>query len=400
MSDSLKYVPSHAVPAVCGFLSLVVFTRFLSPEEYGIYTLIVTTVSFVANTGFGWLNFSGLRFYDESLSRIETLLTTQVVASVFVLALLSCFGCGVIWYGGQTGSLEGTGQLFIPGLLLLWTKVPFDWQLIMMRAGRQAFRHTVFRVSESILRLVAAFLLIRFMNTGFSGIIAAIAGTYALLSGIEFIQSGILARIRLRFYSWSTMKQYLGYGLPLIGAGITGTALALADRYMIGLLRDTAEVGVYSAGYRLSEMVVLSFGSILLYAYHPIVIRHFNLAGDKGAEESLAYAFRLLLVVLIPVTAGTACLSGDLSALAGEAYQGMEAVFIWVCPGVMFSCFNQVYTRVFELKHATRMILYISIAAVFVNLIINGMLVPKMGCRGAAVATFAAYGFQFFSPWP
>ena len=66
IKDSLLYVPSKAVPAVMGFASVVMFTRLLSPEEYGWYVLTITTVAIVSLIGFGWLNQSALRFFEES----------------------------------------------------------------------------------------------------------------------------------------------------------------------------------------------------------------------------------------------------------------------------------------------------------------------------------------------
>src|SRR5271169_1206474 len=68
----LGYLPVNLVQGVVGLLSIVVFTRILSPAAYGVYALAFSAMS-LAQTGlFLWLEASMARFYvrEEEAGRL------------------------------------------------------------------------------------------------------------------------------------------------------------------------------------------------------------------------------------------------------------------------------------------------------------------------------------------
>ena len=63
----LGYLPVNIVQGVVGLLSIVIFTRVLTPQAYGVYALAFSAMS-LAQTGlFVWLEASMARFYVREL---------------------------------------------------------------------------------------------------------------------------------------------------------------------------------------------------------------------------------------------------------------------------------------------------------------------------------------------
>jgi O-antigen/teichoic acid export membrane protein len=394
LKDAYRYVPSHLVPGICGLASLSIFSRLLLPDEYAKYMLLLTTVTFIANIGFAWLNFSGLRFFDENRADAGTFMSTCAVAIILLLAAASVIGYASFRLMSFLDLLKLPDGIFLVGAALLASKVAFDQVLIFVRAERNAVRYSLFRVMDAVLKLALAIVFILFFRTGYLGIIYGMIGSFMVITLFELYRSPRYRKVRINRFSRNQFLAMLRYGVPLIAVGVLGTVLSLADRYMLAWLADYNQVGLYSAGYRLAEMAVDIPASILLMAYLPIVISEFNNPGSE-IGRILSKPLQLTFVILLPATCGTILLSGDIAGLfLGTRYSESHSIFPWVCSGIFFSSLNQIYIRVFELKQVTRLILFSSVMAASANIVLNYFLIPGFGYLGAGIATSIAYLIQ------
>ena len=76
------YLIAKAIPGIMAFIALSLYTHLLSPDEYGLYTLIFTAAMFANNVIFFWLPAGTLRFWSkqeyEPKSFISTLTNTYI----------------------------------------------------------------------------------------------------------------------------------------------------------------------------------------------------------------------------------------------------------------------------------------------------------------------------------
>lgn len=395
MKDAFRYMPSHVIPGVLGIVSLSVFTRLLKPEDYAQYTLILTTIAFAANIGFAWLNFSGLRFYDESRSHMETFMSTCILSLAAIFAVMTALGYVLLRNVYRLGFTCVTTQIFWTGLVLLLLKVTFDQMLILLTAERKALRHSIYRSLDALVKLSLAVFLIRIGNLNYLAIIYAMAISYVILILYELLHSPKYSAISLRHFSKPRFIEMYRYGFPLMGVGLTNTALSLADRYLLAWLGDNTQVGMYSAVYRLAEMAIDIPSAILLMAYTPIVIQAFN-ASREELGSILHQPLQLIFIVLLPFCCGATFLARDFTTLMlGPGYRNAYCLFPYVCSATFCMALNHLYTRIFELEKATRFVLYASGIAAIANVLINILLIPRYGILGAGIATCAAYLIQF-----
>jgi O-antigen/teichoic acid export membrane protein len=395
VKDSLAYLPSYIVPAVCGLLSVTIFTRLLSVHDYSQYTMIFTTVTFVANICFAWLAFSGLRFFDESKTDLESFLSTSLTVLLVLILCIALLGFIVLFILTRCCPVKEMGAGFLGGILLLSAKSLFDLLLIFMRADRQVFRYSAFRVIESIAKLVLGIFFVYCFNLRYSGVIYGMVLPFLGLAIYEFLSSEIYKSTKLKLFSRTILHRLFRYGLPLIGAGVTGTVLSLSDRYLIAYFCEYNHVGLYAAGYRFAEMLIDAPASVLVLAYTPIIIKVFNRGGGMDIGEKLSQSLRMIFVVLIPTTVGSIVLSKELVGIfLDRQYHDVSRLFLWICTGMFFVSVNHLYTRIFELKNKTKMVFAISGTAALGNLLLNVLLIPVCGYVGAAIATFASYLLQ------
>ncbi|MBN2374351.1 polysaccharide biosynthesis protein [bacterium] len=395
LKDFVKYVPSFLIPAIAGLLSVSLFTRLISVENYGKYILVLTTVTFIGNIGFGWLNYSCFRFFDDSKADINPFISTCLFSTggllflIMVAAIL--VGFGIIYFNS---TMDYKNMIFA-GLALLISTIFLDYLLILLRAKREATRHSIYKAIIAISRIALPLIFIRLCGPGYLQIVYGIALSYLMIVFYEIFRTRYYQQLKISLFSGTILQRLFRYGMPLVGAGATTTILSLADRYMLAFYRNEGELGIYSAGYRLAEMSVDTIGEILLAAYVPIIIKSYNEHGKTGINEILQEPFKLILVVLVPITFGAIYLAKDLvTFFLGTGFRNAYTVFFWICLGTLCSCINHLYTRVFELKETTKMVFYITLSAAASNILLNIYFIPRFGYTGAAYSTFISYVIQ------
>ena len=100
LKSGIIYFVGRAGAALIVLLSISIYTRLLSPAEYGVYALIVSGVTMTYAAIMQWLTFSLGRFLPAYPEREEIVLS-QVAASYLVVALIVVIGvcacCAVYW---------------------------------------------------------------------------------------------------------------------------------------------------------------------------------------------------------------------------------------------------------------------------------------------------------------
>ena len=139
---SLLYLLARGLPGFINFLAVMVYTRLLGPEEYGLYTLALTGAATISGVLFWWLSASLERFVPANLDRLGYLLSTVATSFLAVLFVAVSLGIivGAVVPGGQIRSIVFFVVLLLP--LLAW----HDINLALARSQLDPFRYTLLGV--------------------------------------------------------------------------------------------------------------------------------------------------------------------------------------------------------------------------------------------------------------
>jgi O-antigen/teichoic acid export membrane protein len=392
LADMLRYIPAIAIPSVMGVVSISVFTRLLSPYEYGLYILVFTAALFVETLGFSWLNQSTLRYFQRYGDKSPVEFFSTSIFGFLALILVVAFAAFCVLFLLRNYSYHKLWKLALLGPLLLFAQSGYQLTLTLLRAQRESWRYSLQASGNAILRFLCALALISFFAMKAEAILLGMSCAGGFVFLLEIVRLCKRFQISIHRLSLRLFRTFARYGFPLVGLAAANMILSASDRYLIEYFSDSAQVGIYSAGYRIAETSVYLFVSFLLLAAFPALIEVFEKQGEDRTRELMKDLLSIFLLLIVPVVFGISALSEEITeVLLGKLYFQAHIVLPWVSVGIFFMGLSMYFNKSFELKERTIIVLSILAVASCLNIALNLMLIPALGILGAAVATCLSY---------
>lgn len=407
IKHSFLYLLAKGLPGGVNLFALMLFTRLLSPEEYGQYALAIAGVGLANVVIFQWLRLGVLRFYSSNDGRIKVLLATILRGFLVLLTVTAIGGAGGAW-SITDPEIQG---LFVLSLVVLWSEAFFEINQELARSQLTPIRYGAFALVKSLVTVSLgwAFALAGFGALGL--LMGLVAGT---LGPIIFEWARIWRGVSLKSADPNLLRDFISYGIPLAVTFGLGFIVSSSDRFIIGLLLKVEDAGLYSAGYDLAQNSLGMIMMIVHLAAYPLAVRALERDGIRAAEGQLRANATLFLLVAIPAAAGFALLSENIGAvLLGKSFSRVAVeIMPWIAFGAFLGGVKSFYFDLsFQLAKHTIAQVWVVLAAALTNVIFNFVLIPIYGLLGAAYSTVIsyfvglalslAYGRKFFSlPWP
>ncbi len=378
--DTLLYSLGPLISSIAGLALVPILTRLFAPAEYG----LAETVLAFATTLAGFLvlgvdSAAGRWYFDreDSARRCEVLSTALLF--LFALGLLAAMGVALlavpitraVFKHGEARALLLIAALGLPAAAIDgYLKHVLRWE-------RARGRYLAVYLTLPLLRLGLSVWL--GMTWGLAGVVTAWSASLACSAWLGYW----LGRSQYRFlWSLNTLKDLLGYGLSLSVVGLVVPLTLLVDRFLLIHYQGLEEVGLYSAGLKLSMMYVLATEGFR-QAWGPI-------AFSKWADPDFG-SFYADLVMYFWIAGALLALGFGFAApvlvkwLLPGPYAGASSVIsVLVLVGVSQDLFSLLGIGVFYHK---RTIFFLVAAAVGVVLGVGLelVLIPSLGIRGAAL---------------
>lgn len=379
------------------FLLLPLYTRYLSPAQYGIVALTVTCTVVL-----GMLYPLGLRgavsrtYYEsgtveERKERVGTLWIAMLVfAAVLALALDRI---------GQSLAAAALPEVpFHPYLrLAVWTAflgvlgiVP----LVLLQAQGRAVAYVLLTLWTALTTTAATvWLVVR--GGGAQGYLqgALIGAGLAAIPYLSLTIQQIRPVIRMNI-----LMPALAFSLPLVPHTLAGWALEMSDRAILARLLPLHDVGVYSLGYQLGAamgLVTTAFNA----AWVPFLFSTLKDEGEK-AHPKLARVVTYYAIALCFIGLGWSLLTEHtVTLIAGPEFRDAYRITPWVVGGYVFAGFYLIPTNLLFWRRRTQVIPLVTLAAGAVNVGLNLWLVPRYGAIAAAWSTLVAYAVLLILTW-
>jgi putative peptidoglycan lipid II flippase len=186
----------------------------------------------------------------------------------------------------------------------------------------------------------------------------------------------------------------------LMGPGAAGLAAVQVNLFVNSWLATSLGTGAVSwldYAFRLMYMPIGLFGVSIATAALPNISRHAAMHDDAGVRHSVSSAFRMMLMLNVPATAGLAALAAPIVKLIfehGRFTPGDSAAtagaLMCYAPGLVGYSAVKLISPAFYALGTSRVPVMASAASVLLNVAVNLVLIRTLGHRGLALGTAIA----------
>ncbi|MFV7236251.1 lipopolysaccharide biosynthesis protein [Flavobacterium sp. ZB4R12] len=403
------YGLATVLPRMFSFLLVPLYTDLLPKAEYGKVSIIFAWMIFFNVILAYGMETAFFRFYNNETNKKSVVETTMV--SIFWTSI--CFLFVALLFRNTLAQWSGIDAQYIT--YTIWILV-LDALVIIpfskLRAYQKPMVYAAIKIGNVVINLSLSVFFLLFLPkiaeshpNGFLGSLYIenfqigyifLANIIAsLLTFVILSPDYILLKWKFDFALW---KRMMRYGLPIMVAGIAFAINEQFDKILLGRLLPAniaeAEVGVYSACYKLGLFMVL-YRTAYTLGIEPFFFSH---AANKDAPQTYATVTKYFVIFGSFILLAVIVFADILKYFMIRDTSYWEAMKV-VPLIVLANFFLGIYTNLsvwYKLIDKTYIGAYISIVGAIITLVLNYMLIPTMSYYGSAIATIAAYGSMMF----
>lgn len=380
---------------LAGFLMLPIYTRFLTPADYGVLELLSTTVEVIGMIAGVGLVSGVFKFHAEqdSPKDKQEVVSTAGIAIVVMAALA---GTGGFFASGVLNELVFPSGESIPLYFKLFfvTYVFRQAELAPLLLLRIQQRSVLF-VSMSLLKLVLMLTLnIYFVVFREMGVLGVLIGNVIATGISAVVLNALLVRSVGLGFSVPKFRKMVIFGYPLIFWFLGSFVFVFSDRYFLNHFASTAAVGTYALAYR--------FVSVLsAVGYRPFQMvwdpKRYEIAKRDDPAPIFRQAFTYMNLGFAVLVLGLGLLTREVILVMAsnpDFHEAYLVVPILVAAQVLYHWSAYANLGLYMNDKTPRLAWVAGIGAVIV-IGLNLLLIPRYGAYGAAFATLIAYALRF-----
>lgn len=383
LSDSIIYsIPTIISRGLSVFL-VPLYTRVLSPSDYGSLELLTVFASIVNLTIALEVSQGVARFYAAEPDYDRKVVYASS-AFWFTIVCYSIFSVLMLFLSPDVAGLimgrEGLVREFQAGIVYIWTngilylvQNQFRWEL---RSRQYAIVSLVMTVATSLISVW----LVYFLRWGLMGLLIGMAAGDLLATalGLFWLRESFTLRFSVR-----QLWEMLRFSIPLVFSSIAIWMSLYIDRIMINHLLSIEELGLYSIGYRLSSvagLVMVGFQSSLT----PLIYTYYQ---EPETPLQIAKIFRVFVFFALSIFLALSMFSSDLLGIltTPDFYDG-AAVVTFLVPS-FFLANMYIFAPGISIAKKTDFFVLINIISAIANILLNFLFIPILGIIGASIAT-------------
>jgi O-antigen/teichoic acid export membrane protein len=380
------------VQRILAVLLLPVYTRYLTPADYGtVETLVALTTVLVITLRLGITN-AFIRFYFDSpdadhrrlVLRTSFWFTMGAATVGLVLGLLFSREISILLFDSSDDT-----ELVAAAFVGLWAQMNYEQLTSLFRVEERSVAYVTASLVNVAITIAATLLLVVRYDAGPLGVIVgSFTGTllvYAGLIGYRREQLGLQ-------FDRGLLREMNRFGIPLVPSAVFLWITNFSDRFFLIKLADAEEVGLYSIGVRIASAM-----AILLTAFRtgwPAFA--YSIEDEDEARRTYSYVLSYVVLITTWVATGLGLVSPWLvDWIATPAFAESSRVVAPLSFAVVaFAGYVVVVIGVGRVRRTQFNWVVTGVAAV-VNVVLNLVLIPPYGMMGAAVATIAAFVTMF-----
>ena len=385
--NSVIYLLPVLVSSAVPLLTLPIYTRAVSREDFGAWALALAYATFLT----GLANFGLTLGYERNFfEHREGENRAKLLYSTLAFVVGAFLACAVVTFAFREPIAEAIIGSASHAWLLVCTVCAHAvmslkaYYLIFFRNTAQARAHVWYSVDEVLGAALLGVVLILVFETGVIGIplgqLIASSAVFLALTW-RFIREMPLA------FSAGLLKEELAVSYPLTPRILLGVAGNQIDKYLLGLLGTLGGVGVYSVGQRLAQ-IVFAFMTALENVFKPQVYDRMFTRGPEGGADVGRYLTPFAYLSVLAALGLGLFAEEAIVLLTPPPFHGAIPIAGILCLhyGIMF--FGKLPQLVYAKKSG--LISLVTLVSLAASAALNIVFIRQWGAMGAALGTLGA----------
>lgn len=396
--QSSHYVFGLLATMSVGFVSFPIFTRVFSVADFGLIDFaqkILLLLTAVSKLG---MQNSAMRFYDPAAFLANPKTQRAYYSTMFFGVLASATAVtALFWIALRTrpaASLDApliAILSFASILIVMRALQSILWSFLRVEERTKTYNVTSFLMKAGSVAAVLVLLplLGASVKTYYTATIA-VESILVLVVAVPLFWRRLLIPLD---FDKTLFRISFVFGAPLIFQELFGIILDSGDRGLVQYYLGANALGFYSVAYGLSTYLNTLLIAPLSLAITPIYLRLWRTSGAGETADFLSTALDAFLLAAFGVLLIVTLISNDaITILASSKYHGAGRLIPLIVAGLLLYT-AQIFLNAGLMIHKRTMVMAgVLFVAATVNVVLNCLLLPKLGLQAAALSTFAGYG--------
>lgn len=383
LRDSAIYGISTVLVRGISLLLVPLYTRVLSPTDYGMVDILSVFTALAAVTVALEISQAMARFLPDtddpeartaiaSTSLIFTLAT--YTAFVAVAALLSRPLAGLLL------NSEDRNGVVLVALAVTWASGVFYMLQNQLRFQLRPMQYATSGMVFTLTGILFTVIFVLGLRWGVVGVLAGQAIGAGLGVGVAFAWARRLYR---PLFDVARLREMLAFSLPLVPSSVGVFVTLYIDRISVKQLLSLHDLGVFGIGYRIASIVTLLMVGFQ-GALTPLIYAHYR---EPNTPGELARIFSFFVALALTVCLGLAIFAHEIIGLvAPRDYAGGAVVVPLLAPALLLSAMY-IFAPGLGIAKRTGITSVINLVGAALNTALNLALIPMLGIQGSAIAT-------------
>lgn len=381
------------VAAIISFFTIPVITRLVSPEEYGIFSIVILITNLaVLMIGLG-LDQGFVRFFFEEKEENRSGLLYNSLKVPLIIFLICTFF--TIIFRKKIGNFI-FGEYTLEVVVLLCVYIFFTlinrFSFLIIRMKQRGILLSVCQIIQVILNFFLVLPFFKLYGNNYKTLFIPAILTLIIVTLLTIF-------LEKKFWSFKNKKitilekELFKFSFPLVGTMALTWIFQGFDKISIRIYSNLYELGLYAGALKIVGLLVIIQGGFTTF-WIPVAYEKYskNPHEKKFFENANEYISFLMFVA-----ATILLMSKDIIIiLLGNKFR--EAAYIMPTLIMMPIMYTISETTVLGINFSkqSKKHLYISISSALLNILGNILLVPKLGAKGAAISTGFSYILFFY----
>ena len=390
LNHGLIYGLTSSLQSILGFVLLPILTAYYTPEEFGIYSIILLVSALSSALFYFGASSSLARFYfdeDSDLYRKKIASSALFITLAGALLLISLS----IIFGNYLSVLLFDSTIYYLHIVLACCGAAFVFLLTLMTLLLRYQKRSGLFMKVTLFGVLLNFGITYILLSTFSyGILAPLYGT--LLSSMLcffLILANKLSDFTIKLQS-SHISKILNFGLQSSVAGFLFYLLDYIDRLILKELVPMSDVGIYSLGSKIAAVITILLIVPFTLIWSPMRMEY---ASNNNNKEFTVKVFSYLSMAGFILISISILFAEDLMSLVfvNKEFSDAAQVFPVIMLALLFFGFQNIVDFGIYLHKKVFFYSIIALIGIVFNVIMNYWLIPLFGYMVSAYITLFTY---------